>query len=69
MRGAIPPLPNTPSCRGGRLKKVLYSKRVVALLVKVKLPICFITERHAMEAYWGGGGITPRILDLDTRWK
>jgi len=22
-----------------------------------------------MKAYWGSVGITPRILDLDTRWK
>jgi len=22
-----------------------------------------------MKAYWGSGGITPRILELGTRWK
>jgi hypothetical protein len=22
-----------------------------------------------MKAYWGSGGIAPRILDLGTRWK
>jgi hypothetical protein len=22
-----------------------------------------------MKAYWGSGGITPRILDLGTRWR
>jgi hypothetical protein len=22
-----------------------------------------------MKAYWGSGGIAPRILDLDTRWR
>jgi len=22
----------------------------------------FLTEHHAMKAYWGSGGITPRIL-------
>jgi hypothetical protein len=29
----------------------------------------FLTEHHAMKAYWGSGSITPRILDLDTRWR
>jgi hypothetical protein len=39
------------------------------LKLKVKLSLCFfITEHHAMEAYWGSGGISPCILDLDTRW-
>jgi hypothetical protein len=23
-----------------------------------------LTEHHAMKAYWGSGGIAPRILDL-----
>jgi len=22
-----------------------------------------------MEAYWGSGGIAPRILDIGTRWQ
>jgi hypothetical protein len=35
---------------------------------KVKLSLCFLTEHHAM-AYWGNGGIAPRILDLGTRWR
>jgi hypothetical protein len=26
-----------------------------------------LTEHHAMKAYWGIGGITPRIFDLGTR--
>jgi hypothetical protein len=25
-----------------------------------------LTEHHAMEAYWGSGGIAPGILDLGT---
>jgi hypothetical protein len=34
----------------------------------VKLFLCFfLTERHAMKAYWESGGIAPRILDLGTR--
>jgi hypothetical protein len=38
--------------------------------VKVKLSLYFfLTKHHAMEAYWGNGGITPHILDLSTRWR
>jgi hypothetical protein len=37
--------------------------------VKVKLSLWFLTEHHAMKAYWGSGGIAPRILELDTRWR
>jgi len=30
---------------------------------KVKLFLCFfLTEQYAIKAYWGSGGITPRIL-------
>jgi hypothetical protein len=29
----------------------------------------FLTEYHAMDAYWGSGGTSPRILDLGTKWK
>jgi hypothetical protein len=28
-----------------------------------------LSEHHAMKAYWGSGGIAPRILDLVTRWE
>jgi hypothetical protein len=42
----------------------------VEVEVKVKLSLCFVlTEHHAMEAYWGNGGIAPRILDLGTRYR
>jgi hypothetical protein len=27
------------------------------------------TVSYAMEAYWGSGGIAPRILGLGTRWR
>jgi hypothetical protein len=38
--------------------------------IKVKLPLRLsITEHHPMKAYWGSGGIAPRILDLGTRWR
>jgi hypothetical protein len=36
--------------------------------VKVKLSLC-LTKHHSMKAYWGSGGIAPRILDLGTRWR
>jgi hypothetical protein len=38
-------------------------------MVKVKLFLWFLTEHHALKAYWGSGGIAPCILDLRTRWK
>jgi hypothetical protein len=32
------------------------------LKVKLKLSLwSFLTEHHAMKAYWGSGGIAPRI--------
>jgi len=30
--------------------------------------LCFLTELHALKAYWGSGGIAPRI-DFGTIWK
>jgi hypothetical protein len=30
---------------------------------------CASTEHHAMNAYWGSGGMAPRVLDLCTRWR
>jgi hypothetical protein len=35
--------------------------------VKVKFSLWFLTEHHAMKAYWESGSITPLILDLGTR--
>jgi hypothetical protein len=29
----------------------------------------FLTEHYAIKAYWGSGGIAPRILDFGTRWR
>jgi hypothetical protein len=38
--------------------------------IKVKFSLCFfVTEHHAMKAYCGNGGISPRILDLGIRWR
>jgi len=31
--------------------------------VKVKLSLG-LTKHHAMETYWGNGGIAPRIINL-----
>jgi len=36
--------------------------------VKVKLSLC-LAKHHARKAYWGSGGVDPRILDLGTRWR
>jgi hypothetical protein len=32
------------------------------------VPVLFLTEHHAMKAYWCGG-MAPRNLDLDTGWR
>jgi len=34
---------------------------------KVKLSLC-LTKHHAMKAYRGSAGITPRIFGLGARW-
>jgi hypothetical protein len=34
---------------------------------KGKVVPVLLTEHHAMEAYWGSGGIASFILDLGTR--
>jgi len=26
------------------------------------VPLLFLSEHHAMKAYWGNGGIAPRVL-------
>jgi hypothetical protein len=33
------------------------------------IPVLFLTEHHAMKAYWGSGGIAPCIFDVGTRWS
>jgi hypothetical protein len=36
---------------------------VVVVIGKDKVaPVLFLTEHHAMKAYWGSGGIAPHIL-------
>jgi hypothetical protein len=40
------------------------------ILVRSKaVPVLFLTEHHAMKAYWGSGCLVLRILDLGTRWR
>jgi hypothetical protein len=34
----------------------------IFLVKEVKLPLCFLTEHHAMKAYWGSGCVAPLIL-------
>jgi len=34
---------------------------------KGEIVIVLLTEHHVMKAYWGSGGIAPRILDLGSR--
>jgi hypothetical protein len=36
---------------------------------KVVPTLFILTKHHAMKAYWGSGGIAPRILDLGTIWR
>jgi hypothetical protein len=33
------------------------------------IPALFLTDHHAMNAYWESGGIALCILDLGTRWR
>jgi hypothetical protein len=33
------------------------------------IPVLFLTEHHAMKAYWRSGSIASRILELGTRWR
>jgi hypothetical protein len=37
----------------------IYVKKVKG---KIIAPVLFLTEQHAMKAYWGSEGIAPRIL-------
>jgi hypothetical protein len=48
---------------------ILTSIKIGKVKEKANLSLCsFLTEHHAMKAYWGGG-IAPRILDLGTRLR
>jgi hypothetical protein len=41
----------------------------VCIYIYVHIKSLCLTKHHAMKAYWGSGGIAPRILDLGTRWR
>jgi hypothetical protein len=36
--------------------------------VKVKFSLC-LTKHYSMKTCWESGGVTPRILNLGTRWR
>jgi hypothetical protein len=55
------------------LKTIFIFRYIVSILrckvkVRLKLSLC-LTMHHAMKTYWGNGGIAPRILDFDPRWR
>jgi hypothetical protein len=36
---------------------------IIIIIIKSEVvPVPFVTKHHAMKAYWGSGGIAPRIL-------
>jgi hypothetical protein len=41
--------------------KCRWEDNIRMVKVKVKLFLC-LTKHHAVKAYWGSGGIAPRIL-------
>jgi hypothetical protein len=61
MRGAIPPLPNTSSRRGAKLKQCANIRKLktgnstdcklIKGKVKVNLSLC-LTKHHAVKTYW-----------------
>jgi hypothetical protein len=44
-----------------RNSDVISGKFNVVVTGKV-VPVLFLTEHHAMKAYWGSGGIAPSII-------
>jgi hypothetical protein len=43
--------------------------RVNRLSLHITATTAFLTEHHAMKAYWGSGDIAPRILVLGSTWR
>jgi hypothetical protein len=41
---------------------------ILYIWLTVKLSLC-LAKHHAMKTSWRSGGIAPRILNLDTRWR
>jgi len=33
------------------------------------VPVFFLNEHHTIKTYWGSRYISPRILDLFTKWR
>jgi hypothetical protein len=64
----ITPRERFPSTHGIRGWVGPRAGRYMVVKVKAKLSLC-LTKHHAMKAYWGSGGIAPRIPDLGTRWR
>jgi hypothetical protein len=43
---------------------------ILKVRVKVKLSLCsFLTEHHAIKAYWGMDVYLYAFFDLGTRWR
>jgi hypothetical protein len=45
-----------------RLDRVCEEGNELSVSVEGKVVPVFLTEHHAMKAYWGSGGIAPLIL-------
>jgi hypothetical protein len=75
MRGVMPPLPQYasmalfPSLDPNILLSTVFWNTSIQSLSLRRKSTHRKGEHHAMKAYWGSGGITPRILDLGTRWR
>jgi hypothetical protein len=55
--------------RPGRFYPIDDPVSTLCVKVEGKFFTRALTEHRAMKAYWGNGGIAPRILDLGTRWR
>jgi hypothetical protein len=52
-----------PRCQNsGQNHNVATANTTFENVVKAKLKSLCLTKHHAMKAYWGSGGIAPRIL-------
>jgi hypothetical protein len=57
-----PKNPDRPA-RSPALYRLSYHGSFPLRRVKSKVvPVLFLTEHHAVKAYWGSGGIAPHIL-------
>jgi hypothetical protein len=45
-----------------RYFKYTYLKNNCKMYDFCRVPMLFLTDHHSMKAYWGRGGIAPRIL-------